>query len=455
MLNAVLALVSACHGWAHDHDIRALGLDDAISRIYVQAGRIVPVGDLDRDGAPGIAMATVDGNDFAIQVWSARDGKLVRTLWKGWVPGVSSSDLVWDAGGDVDADGVPDVVVGLPRDAAAEGGSGAVVVVSGANGALVQRLVAPAGGQSFGCSAAFAGDLDGDGLDDIVVGSRNLPPEMDQGNGELQRGLLLLPEATVDQSTLLPGRVAAYSGRSGNELWSVQRGLPGEGFGSRIQVVGDLDVDGTSDLIAESDPGPGGYRASLLSGATGSEIASISGLGRARAAGDFDGDNVPDLCFGAADVSKRGTQVISGATQEAIFRCALLDPFSGEADRAQAVGDLDGDGVDDLAIGAPSFRFPARQAHFHGDSTASSSLSEVLRLSAVAGSSNFESGCLVVYSGRTRAPIWGCFGRPNQNDCLGLAAAAIPDVSGDGYSDLVVAGVDKTYVFPGPGKSAD
>src|SRR5262249_23251746 len=158
----------------------------------------------------------------------------------------------------------------------------------------------------------------------------------------------LRADSIEDQSELQPGGVSMFSGRSGTLLWSVQRGAPGEGFGSRLQVLGDLDHDGAADWIVESDPYRSQSRPALLSGASGAELGAIPVWGRAYSAGDFDGDGVSDLCIAVRDVRPRGTHLISGATLKEICILGQLDPLSGDADLAQSVGDLDGDGVDDL-----------------------------------------------------------------------------------------------------------
>jgi hypothetical protein len=430
---------------ASQTDIRPLTIEDAISKVYVRPGRIVSVGDLDGDGGPEIALASVAGNEFAIQAWSACEGRLVRTLWRGWVPGVSSSELPWDAGGDLDADGILDVVVGSPYEIHAKGRTGTVLVTSGASGALLRLHVAPEGMAAFGCSVAFAGDIDGDGHDDIIVGCRNIV------RFELLVDQLIHadPDPSVGDPIVGPGRVVAYSGRSGSELWTVQRGGSGDGFGGRLERLGDLDEDYVPDWIVESD-GQSGSFAALLSGATGKELGSMPVLGQASYAGDFDGDGIPDICVG----TRAGSRIVSGARRETTCQIPTLDPFSSDIALAQAVGDLDDDGYGDVAMGAPSFRLPGRRSPA-GDSAVDfpGTLAEILRQPFQETASSVSSGCVVVYSGRTRAPIWGCIGRPDQHDQLGLGTAAIPDVSGDGYPDLVVAGSDRSYVLPGPGKA--
>ncbi|MFG0319056.1 MAG: integrin alpha, partial [Planctomycetota bacterium JB042] len=71
--------------------------------------------------------------------------------------------------GDVDGDGVPDLVVGAPHHAESGVDAGSVAVVSGADGATRFRVLGDAAGDRLGREVAGAGDVDGDGVPDLVV----------------------------------------------------------------------------------------------------------------------------------------------------------------------------------------------------------------------------------------------------------------------------------------------
>lgn len=73
--------------------------------------------------------------------------------------------------GDVDGDGVDDFAVGAPLDDVAGNASGSVFVFSGKTGARLFRFTGTAARQQFGYSVAAAGDVDGDGHADLIVGS--------------------------------------------------------------------------------------------------------------------------------------------------------------------------------------------------------------------------------------------------------------------------------------------
>jgi hypothetical protein len=80
-------------------------------------------------------------------------------------------------------------------------------------------------------------------------------------------------------------------------------------------------------------------------------------------------------------------------------------------------------------------------------------LAEAVRLRSAPSSLAHESGCVLVYSGRTREVLWGLWCRPGTMDGVGFHVAAVRDVSGDGYADLVVTDSDGASVFAGPGRA--
>ncbi|HYC76380.1 MAG TPA: integrin alpha, partial [Planctomycetota bacterium] len=129
--------------------------------------------------------------------------------------------------GDVDADGVTDIVVGAPADS---GSSlfGAVRIVSGASGAVILTIPAPAPDQDFGASVDGAGDLNADGYADVVIGEPGFV-----SNGATQRG-----------------RVRAYSGVDGSVLheWIGDHGY--DRLGASVAGIGDVNGDGVPDLAA-------------------------------------------------------------------------------------------------------------------------------------------------------------------------------------------------------------
>jgi hypothetical protein len=317
------------------------------------------ISDLDHDGWPEVLVGAPRHDGFAInagvaRVHSGRSGKLLYykrskglepepMLLQGEEPfGYLGSSVA--ATNDLDGDGVDDFLVGGPSDPGSGSEPGQVVVVSGAGARVLIRHWGNDRFELFGHAIASIPDLDGDGASDIVVGA---------------------PGARDDDG-VATGRVVLLSARSGRVLREI-RGSPGERFGSALAVLPDVDADGVSELLigapGAAKNGPGSGSAYLVSGASGEILRSFHGsaahdqFGFSVAwPGDVDGDGAPDLLLGShgADPGGYGSgsaRVISSVDGRVILELAGLGPGQGLGYAVSAVGDLDGDGLDDVAIG--------------------------------------------------------------------------------------------------------
>jgi hypothetical protein len=241
--------------------------------------------------------------------------------------------------GDLNGDGLGDVMVGAPSEATVGQLGGRVYVVSGADGAVL-REYAPGGGRAeFGAGVADAGDLNGDGIPEHFVGA---------------------PRS---------GMAFLYDGATGDLLHAFEApegaGRFGEFF---VDGLRDVDGDGVRDLYVgdyafDADPGTPGLpgAAFVYSGATYELLrrfdgpTATSGLGPGRGAGDVDGDGLEDLVLGHYSSSEGAGQggrvsVHSGASGLELRR--LTGTVAGEqlGFDAVGVGDVDGDGRADLAL---------------------------------------------------------------------------------------------------------
>jgi hypothetical protein len=131
--------------------------------------------------------------------------------------------------GDVDADGVPDIYLSDWSNTANGPSTGRVYVYSGRDGHPLLTLTGEAAGEGFGTSPSVAGDVDGDGHADLIVGAW-------QYAGVAIGG----------------GRAYLYSGRDGRLLKAFTARNPGETFGFDAVTMGDVDGDGTSDFLITS-----------------------------------------------------------------------------------------------------------------------------------------------------------------------------------------------------------
>lgn len=130
--------------------------------------------------------------------------------------------------GDMDGDGIPDVYASDWQNAAKGPATGRVYVHSGADGRRLLALTGEGPGEGFGTSPSVAGDVDGDGRADLIVGAW-------QYSGAVVSG----------------GRAYLYSGR-GRLLKTYTCRTPGDAFGFDAVSLGDIDRDGSADFLITS-----------------------------------------------------------------------------------------------------------------------------------------------------------------------------------------------------------
>ena len=249
--------------------------------------------------------------------------------------------------GDVNGDGKADFIVGAPF--ANTGGQtvGSAYVYSGADGTLIYRMDGATSGDKFGSAVSGAGDVNGDGRDDFIVGSPKADPP---GKNNA-------------------GRAYVFSGTDGSLLHQKDGGAASDQFGISVSGVGDADGDGKGDFIVGANfADPGGVSlagsAYIYSGANGLLLYQKTGdaaqdlFGAAvSAAGDVNGDALGDFIVGAwganVPLSNAGSAyVFSGADG------SLLYQKTGDAVGANfglsvsAAGDVDRDGRGDFIVGA-------------------------------------------------------------------------------------------------------
>lgn len=268
--------------------------------------------------------------------------------------------------GDLDGNGVWDLAVGAPDAVvgAPFGFEHGAVLLFDATGAPRGQIVGVTAFERMGASMALLGDLNGDGVKDLLVGSP-----------DFTGGIPSVPSC---------GKAAIYSGAAALQgLVVVLRAHLGEvadeHFGTTVATGffdGDAVIDYAIGTPRRASPGgaPDGGRVSVYSGATGALIRTLYGAGGARFGAslssglDVTGDGVHDLAVGAPGAASVGAEsgsvfVYSGA---ALVGGGLVlpthlwnGPLAGAHFGAsvELVQDLNGDGDADIAVGAPDYSY--------------------------------------------------------------------------------------------------
>ena len=365
---------------------------------------VAAAGDVNSDGYADVIVGAYRDNgngtnSGSISVFSGADDSRLY-----FIDGASSGDffgLSVSGAGDINGDGFDDFIVGAYGDDKNGAFSGSASIWSGLDGSILYTFYGDSAGDNFGEDVAAAGDVNGDGYADVMVGA----PYSD-ANGENS------------------GLVRVFSGFDGSILYTFIGDEPGERFGASLDGAGDVNDDGYADVIvgakSNDNGGENAGLARIFSGVDGSILYNFYGdsagdsLGISVArAGDVNGDGYADLIVGAFGDDNNGSN--SGAAR--IFSGdggSILYTFYGDDEddlfgvSVAGAGDINGDGYSDVVVGA------------WGDDN-----------------NGNKSGSARIFSGVDGSTLNTLNGL-NEDDLFGISVAGAGDLNNDGYADVIV-----------------
>ena len=368
------------------------------------------------------------------------------------ITGAHTHDRVGSAianAGDVNGDGVPDLIVGEQFSGHARAGAAYVVfgrrgrVDLGRIGSRGFRIDGPGREAHAGFAVAGAGDVNGDGLDDVIVGAVG-GGFLDTRDGEAYVIYGKRDAAAVD---------LAHLGASGLRI----SGSEGGQLGFDVDGAGDVNGDGLGDVIV-GDPNGGTGHAYVVFGARVPADVNVDALGAQGFAiskqdedagfsvagvGDMNGDGRDDVALSEGDHGlawvvfgdPSSAPVDLAALGARGFRIEPLGKPDDGIDEVAAAGDVNADGRPDLLLGASGEDL---ERHAGGAWVVYGSAStQTVRVSRI-GSRGFHI-------------------RGRRGDELGTSIDGAGDIDGDGHADLVLGsfarGAGAAYIVSGKSRA--
>lgn len=315
-------------------------------------------------GAPGHTAPGTDSCGYVTE--RGRDNMF------GWIGSATGEKLGYSVGnvGDLDGDGFDEVIAGAPEAAGPLGPrAGYALLLSPypGNGYQIHRFERGVPNELFGRAVAGAGDVDGDGARDVLIGA---------------------PYTSQIAPVPLPVGAAYVYRTDGTVIWTFYGETPGDYFGNSVANAGDVNADGHPDILvgawlADVNSMPDAGAAYVYSGADGSLLYKFVGEGPShcfgysvRGLGDIDADGYDDFIIGAHRADLNGTTdggavyVYSGRLGNYLWIITGIHTDDIFGVSAAAAGDMTLDGRPDFIVGAfgtdPGGRVNAGSAFLFG-----------------------------------------------------------------------------------------